>query len=190
MAEKKNMGIGVLGQPDIDFKRKARFTFEIIGFCNNEKNVVPEHFVKASARPSWSTEPIELNHLNGKTWLSGKVTLNTITVTYYDATSAQMGPLYNWLATIYDFTDPVGLRMGSKRDWDATGILNMFDGCGTLLEQWELRHMFAEEVNFGDVAYEANEMAEIELTLRFSDMKYTSFCPKITIAPCCNGCEA
>jgi len=188
MADRKPMGIGVIGRADMTFKRKFRWTFEIQGFCHDIKNKVPEHFVKVAARPNLSVEETEINHLNAKMWIPGKGTWDTITVTYIDVAHDEMRSLWNWLATVYNFTDPVYLSQGEKRDWDATGILNMYDGCGTLLESWQLQHMFPSAINFGDLDYSSSDEATIELTLRYSDVKYRSYCPDFTPISCCSPC--
>lgn len=185
---KKPMGIGMIGRPDMVFKRKFRWTFEIQGFCDDEKNVVPEHFVKTASRPSLSVEETEINHLNGKMWIPGKGSWETITITYIDVAHEQMRALYNWLATVYDFTDPVHLTQGNKKDWGAVGALNLYDGCGILLEGWLLSNMWPTAVNFGDLDYSSSEEATIELTLRYSDVKYKSYCPDFTPQSCCSGC--
>lgn len=190
MANRKPMGIGVIGQPDIPFKRKFRWTFEISGFCNNQKNVVPEYFVQMASRPNLSIEETEINHLNAKTWIPGKASWETITVTYLDVAHNEMRSIYNWLATVYDFTDPVNLKMGERRDWNATGLLTMYDGCGTTLETWELQRMFPTAINWGDVDYSSSDIATIELTLRYSDVKYRSYCPNFVPVGCCTGCAA
>jgi len=185
---RKAMGIGVVGRADMTFKRKFRFTFEIQGFCNNEKNVVPEDFVTVASRPNLTIEETEINHLNAKTWIPGKASWETITVSYMDVAQDEMRSLWNWLATMYDFTDPVMLSQGERRDWDATGVLNMYSGCGTLLEGWELQHMWPTSINFGDVDYGSSDIATIELTLRFSDVKYRSYCPNFVPKSCCTPC--
>lgn len=184
----KPMGIGIVGQPDITFKRKFRWTFEIQGFCNNERNIVPEHFVVTASRPNLSIEETEINHLNAKTWIPGKAAWETITVTYIDVAHETNRMIWNWLATTYDFTDPVNLPMGNKRDWDATGILNMYDGCGVLLETWNLQHMWPQAINWGEVDYSSSDNCTIELTLRYSDVIYRSLCPDFVPQGCCSGC--
>lgn len=184
------MGIGVIGRPDITFKRKFRWTFEITGFCSSVKNAVPTHFVRVASRPNLSIEEVEINHLNAKTWIPGKASWNTISVSYYDAAHEEMRSLWNWLATVYDYTDPINLSMGERRDWAATGILNMYDGCGTLLEGWELQNVWPTEVNFGDLDYSTSDIAEIELTLRYSDVRYKSYCPGFQPEGCCSPCSA
>lgn len=188
MADRKPMGIGVIGRSDITFKRKFRWTFEILGFCNDLKNKVPEHFVKVAARPNLSIEETEINHLNAKMWIPGKGTWDTLTVTYIDVANQEMNSLYNWLATVYDFTNPIQLGQAEKRDWDATGVLNMYDGCGTLLESWILQHMWPSGINFGDLDYSSSDEATIELTLRYSDVQYRSYCPDFTPKACCSPC--
>lgn len=190
MADRKPMGIGVIGQSDIIFKQKFRWTFEILGFCNNEKNIVPEHFVNVASRPNLEVEEIEINHLNAKTWIPGKASWQTITVTYLDVANAEMRSLWNWLATVYDFTDPINLRQGERKDWNATGLLSMYSGCGDLIETWELQRTFPTAINFGDLDYSSSEIATIELTLRYSDVKYRSHCPDFQPEGCCTGCKA
>jgi hypothetical protein len=188
MADNKPMGIGVIGQPDMVFKRKFRWTFEIRGFCDNEANAVPEHFVKMAARPNVAIEETELNHLNAKMWIPGKASWETITVTYIDVAHEEMRSLYNWLASVYDYTDPINLRMGNKRDWRATGILNLYDGCGEVLEIWNLQNMWPTAMNFGDLDYSSSEEATIELTLRYSQVSYRSLCPDFIPEGCCTPC--
>ncbi len=190
MAEKFEMGIGRIGQPDIIFKRKFRFTFEISGFCNNAKNRVPKHFVRTASRPQLDIEETEINHLNATTWIPSKAKWQEMTVTYLDVATEDMRPMWNWLATIYDFTDPIRLRQGIKRDWDATGLLTLYDGCGVVLEAWQLLHMWPKAINFQDLDYGSADPAEIELTLRYSDVKYRSFCPNFIPQGCCSGCPA
>lgn len=182
------MGIGVIGRNDITFKRKFRFTFEIQGFCNNQKNIVPEYFVKVASRPNLSIEETEINFLNAKTWIPGKASWETIAVTYIDVAHTDMQSLWNWLATVYNFTDPINLGQGDKIDWDATGVLSMYDGCGILIEQWQLQHMWPQAIDFGDLDYSTSDEATIELTLRFSDVIYRSYCPAYTPQACCTGC--
>lgn len=184
------MGIGPIGSPTMVFKRKFRWTFTIVGFCNNQKNIVPEYFVKTAGRPNLAIEETEINHLNAKAWIPGKASWETITVNYVDTATSQMQPIWNWLATIYNFTDPVNLQMGVKRDWDATGTLYLYDGCGTLLEGWQLQHMFPTAINFGELDYSSSDICDIELTLRYSDVIYTSYCPAFTPQNCCSGCKS
>lgn len=195
--EPKNidMGLGQIGQSGIVFKRKFRWTFEIERFCNGQSLHVPSHFVKLASRPNVSIDETEINFRNGKMWIPGKGTWETITVTYYDVGGTDAGNglinLYSWLASVYDFTHPNSLFQGSKKsDYSGKGILILYDGCGDPIEQWVLDHMWPQSINFGDLDYSASEEVNVELTLRYSSVQYQSFCPKTNIKGCCSPCKA
>lgn len=181
------MGIGNLGFDNLIFKRKFRFTFELSEICG--KQTVPPHYVKVAARPNLTIEETELNYLHAKTWVPGKAYWESLNVIYYDVASIDMEPLYNWLASVYDFLDPVTLKMGTKKsDYSAKALLKMWTGCGELIDQWELKNVWPTSINFGDVDYSSSDISEIELSLRYSDAKYTSVCPKFNIKNCCTPC--
>jgi len=187
MAEKIPMGIGRLGFQNLIFKRKFRFTFELENICGGGK--IPKDFVKVAARPSVSIEETEINFLNAKTWIPGKASWETISVTYIDVADTNMGPLFSWLASIYNFADPINLQMGSQRkDYTGTGIIKLWDGCGSLLEIWTLEDVWPTAIDFGTLDYESSEAATIDLTLRYSNVRYQSICPGFTFTSCCSGC--
>tara|TARA_Y100000034_G_C6835091_1_gene377294 strand:- start:459 stop:1052 length:594 start_codon:yes stop_codon:yes gene_type:complete len=187
MAQTIPMGIGNLGFNNLIFKRKFRYTFELFDICGTDP--VPRHYVKLAARPSLSIEETEVNFLNAKTWIPGKAAWETITVTYIDVATTEAAPLFRWLASVYNFTDPINLQQGSIRDdYAATAVIKLWDGCGTLLETWEMRDVWPTAVNFGDLDYANSEEATIELTLRYSDVTYMPECPIFPIDPCCTEC--
>lgn len=181
------MGLGRLGDPNITIKRKHLFTLRFENICGNK--VIPEHYVKLAARPNWSTEETEINFLNAKTWIPGKTSFETISVTYIDVAAPDSMPLWDWLASVYNFTNPVRMQAASaRRNYTGRGILTMFDGCGTPLERWVLADAWPSAVNFGDVAYADSDEATIELTLRYSQIGFTHLCPQYTPVPCCTPC--
>jgi len=103
------MGIGNLGFNNLVFKQKFRYTFEIFNICGGQQ--VKQHFVKIAARPKISIEPTEVNFLNSKTWIPGKASWETLTVTYFDIANTQdLKPLYNWLASVYNFSTEGGFE--------------------------------------------------------------------------------
>lgn len=182
------MGIGRLGFNNTIFKRKFRYTFELFNICGGLS--VPKHFVKVAARPSLSIEEQEINFLNGKMWIPGKASWETMTVTYIDVATLDAAPLFTWLASVYNFTDPINLQMGSQaQDYSATALITMLDGCGQILEYWQLSGVWPTAINFGDLDYASSEEATIELTLRYHEVKYFPICPNFTITPCCTPCR-
>lgn len=184
----KNMGIGPLGNPGTILKRKFRYTFSV-NYCRGTKTV-GEAFVKTAARPNLEIEDTEINFLNAKSWISGKASWQTITVTYLDVAGPQSANLLSWLASVYNFTENgVPFQQGSARqDYEGIGVLRMYDGCGGLLETWTYSNVWPTGVNFGDVDYSSSDIAEIELTLRYSNVTYVSNCGGV-VAPCsCTPC--
>ena len=183
------MGIGKLGFNNVIFKRKFRWTFEISGFCNDPSRVVSKNYVKLASRPNLSIEETEINFLNAKKWIPGKGSWETITVTYYDVATDENRELYNWLATVYDYTDPINLRQASQsRDYSGKANLTLYDGCGSPLEKWTLGDIWPQAINFGELDYSSSEECTIELTLRYSEVSFESCCPSFTPKGCCSPC--
>jgi len=188
-----NMGIGRLGGDDVIHKRKFRWTFAV------ERNVVggatrrvPASFVKVAARPNIEIEEVEINFLNAKTYIPGKGTWQSITVTYFDVSVLGGGAgneeLWSWLASVYNFTDNIGLGQSSiRRCYGGTGIITLYDGCGNDLEQWRLFDCWPQAVNFGELDYSQSEEVTIDVTLRYSNVRYTNLCGNNPVALCC-GC--
>jgi hypothetical protein len=177
------MGLGLLGTADNIFKRKFRWTMEFQNICGLGRNIASS-FVKAANRPSLTIEETEINYLNGKMWIPGKGTPDTTQVTYYDIASTQGGDviagLFTWLATVYNFTDPIGLSQSSKQS-SATvrggytaqkGVLNMLDGCGNTIDTFEYLDCWPTQINFGELDYSSNDECTIDVTLRYRNFKY------------------
>jgi hypothetical protein len=177
-----NMGLSTLGGSSIVFKRKYRWTFDVTW----NKQQIPSAFVKVANRPSLTIEETEINYLHGKMWIPGKGSWETLSVTYYDiggAGAAGMKGLWDWLASVYNFTDPNSLSQTSRRGndgneagWAAVGLLTMYDGTGETMETWKLKNLWPSAINFGDLDYGNSEEATLELTLRFSEAEYTPSC--------------
>jgi hypothetical protein len=191
------MGLGLLGDPNIVFKRKFRWTFQVEGVCGIGD--IPSSFVKVAARPNLEIEETQIDYLNGRTWIPGKGSWNEMTVTYYDVslatgTSGVAGGdpalLFTWLRSVYDYGDPIHLNNGSRRSaYAATGILTLYGGCGEPLEMWVLGDMWPKSIDFGELDMSNTEPCEISLTLRYSNVQYTNLCGRQAPPPCCKPCN-
>ena len=194
------MGIGKLGAPNIILKRKFRYTFEIYTRSGHH---IPKNYVKLAARPQLDLDEVELNYLNGVTWVPGKGRWQPITVTYVDVAGngehSEFYDLYNWIATVYNFTGKSGDLEGSnplenldqseKDGWAGVAALEMLDGCGNTLERWLMGSCWPQSVNFGDLDYSNSEEATIEMTLRYSEVTYTNMCGP-QVKGTCSGCTS
>lgn len=182
----QNMGIGELGAANTLLKRKFRFLFGI-SYCDG-KQVSPS-FVKMASRPDITIADTELNFLNETTWIPGKAKWETIAVTYYDAANAKNTGLFSWLATIYDFTSECRTMASKPKDYGGIGHILMLDGCGNPIEKWELRNMFPTSIKFGELDYGSDDVAEVELTLRYSNVTYYNNCGEQPKACPCTPCN-
>lgn len=180
------MGIGLLGRPDIIIKRKFRWMMDISTPCG----YVGPHFVKSAGRPQLDLDETELHFRNAVTWIPGKGKWQPLTVTYVDAIHSEMQGLYDWLATTYNFVNDVWLSQGEKKDWGGVATLVMFDGCGNPLERWLMKSCFPQSIKWGDLDYADSAECTIELTIRFSEVTYipNPACGMQTPYACCRGC--
>jgi hypothetical protein len=138
-------------------KMKNRYIMEWDG--------VPGYMVKAAARPSINFEPITLDHINIKRKLQGKGEWQDITVTLYDPivpSAAQA--VMDWVRLGHEsITGRRGYADFYKKDID----FYMLGPVGDKIEQWKIKGAFIVSANFGDVAFDSNEPATIELTLAY-----------------------
>lgn len=183
-----DMGIGRLGGDSVIHKRKFRWTFAV----ERQGGDVPASFVKVAARPQLEIEETEINYLNAKTYLPGKGTWQSMSVSYYDV-SVLNGQgnenLWSWLASVYDFTDNVALKQSSvRRCYAGQGVLTMYDGCGNPLEEFRMLDCWPQAINFGELDYSQSEECLIEVTLRYANIKYKNMCGNGFTAQCC-GCS-
>lgn len=191
MAQLIQMGLGKLGGENVIHKRKFRWTFEVRRQGGAVGGDVPANFVKLASRPNISIEETEINFLNGKTYIPGKGTWETITVTYYDIAGNDNVPLWSWLAHVYNYTDPVNLQQNARRNcYAGIGVCTLYDGCGAPLERWALGDCWPQAVNFGELDYASSEEVVIEVTIRYANVTYTNLCgqqPEFTCCPCVPG---
>jgi hypothetical protein len=181
------MGIGLLGDPSIVFKRPNRFTFTIYSGCIG---TIPESFVKEMKRPQINQSEIKINFLNEQTYIPGRITYDTIDITYIDVSNSAAGvPLYQWLAQNFRFNDISKKQGNNRNDYSGTGYLTTYDGCGAPLDQFIYNDLWPTKVDFGEMKYDSdNETLNIKLTCRYTSVIYQSFCPGIVFPSCCSGC--
>jgi hypothetical protein len=192
-----NMGIGPLG--NVAFKRKYRWLFSVenVGGGGSNSFGVSGKYVKAGNRPNLEIDDgTEINFLNGKTWLPGKATFQSIEFTYYDVAvpgDLTVTNLLRWVNRVYNFASPAsGVAnsteiaatqrsyavdpTGAGNGYAGTGKLLLLDGCGYVLETWTLVNCWPQSINFGDLSYSESGECDIAVTLRYSYAKYESNC--------------
>jgi len=170
------MGIGMLGSkvkcpecdeefthcPSIVFKRKFRWTVE--GETAGGK--LEPMFVKMNTRPQVEIEETEINFLGNKTWVPGKQYWESLNITTWD-----LDPKTEFWKVIYasmhaDATGEVPLEKLGKFK------LCLYDGCGCLIEWWEINDAYINKVNFIELDHSSCEVVDVELGIKYKSVTY------------------
>jgi hypothetical protein len=138
-------------------KMKNRYVMEIDG--------IPSYMVKAAQRPTIQFENVVLDHINIKRKLQGKGEWQDVTVTLYDPivpSAAQA--VMEWVRLGHE---SITGRRGYADFYKKDITFYMLGPVGDKIEQWTIKGAFIQSANFGDVAFDSNEPATIELTLSY-----------------------
>lgn len=138
-------------------KRKFRWLLAIEG--------VDAFLLKSAARPTISTEEFTVHYINATRYLASKYTFEPIEVSLHDAiapSGAQQ--VMEWIRLAHEHvTQRGGYADFYKRDIQ----LKMLDPLGAVVELWDIKGAFIQNSNFGELAYDNNESADITLTIRY-----------------------
>lgn len=138
-------------------KRHNRFLIAIEG--------IDAFLIKTGARPTATTEDVEISWINATRYLAGKTKWNTMSVTMHDPiapSGAQQ--MTEWLRLVYE---NVSGRSGYADFYKRNLQLKILDPVGNVVELWDLVGVFPLEINFGELTYEDGSPIEISCTLRF-----------------------
>ena len=126
---------------------------------------IPAYLVKSANRPSINFESIKLDHINTYRKLQGKGEWQDLSITLYDPivpSAAQK--VMEWVRLGHEsITGRRGYAEFYKRDLD----FYMLGPVGDKIEQWTIKGAFIQAANFGDLSFDSNEPAQIELTLSY-----------------------
>ena len=126
---------------------------------------IDSYICKTAQRPKMTSEIVELDHINIKRKLQGKGEWQDITITLYDPivpSAAQS--VMEWIRLGHEsITGRRGYADFYKKDLD----FYMLGPVGDKVEQWKIKGAFIQQANFGDLSFDSNEPATIELTLSY-----------------------
>jgi hypothetical protein len=126
---------------------------------------IQEWFVKAASRPKYTSQETEIPFLNTSTYVIGRFNWETISVTFRDPIGPSAAQaLMEWVRLHSEsVTGRQGYAAGYKKDVE----LELLDPTGVVIEKWILQGTQLNDVDFGSLAYDSNDIAEITATLRF-----------------------
>ena len=125
---------------------------------------INEWFVESAARPHITITPTEIPFLNTSTFVAGRFNWQTINVVFRDPIGPSAAQaLMEWVRLHAEsVTGRMGYAAGYKKDVD----LEMLDPTGVVVEKWILYGTFLTSVNFGSLAYNTDNLADITASLR------------------------
>jgi len=130
-----------------------------------EINGIESYLIKTASRPTFTSEVVELDHINVKRKIKGKSTWDDITITLYDPivpSGAQM--VMEWVRQSHEsLTGRDGYSAFYKKDI----TFFLLGPVGDKVEQWTLKGAFISSANFGELDWASNDPLSIELTLTY-----------------------
>lgn len=139
-------------------KLSNRFIMEING--------IESYIIKTANRPTFTSEVVELDHINVKRKIKGKSTWEDVTITLYDPivpSGAQQ--VMEWVRSSHEsLTGRDGYAAFYKKDV----TFYLLGPVGDKVEQWTLKGAFINSANFGELDWSnATDPLSIELTLSY-----------------------
>ena len=154
---------------DRDPKRAFRFKITFQGL--NDGDIV--WYAKKVGKPSYSITEVAHSYLNHKFYFPGRVEWETISMTLVDPVSPGAVAQTNAMVVSSGYRvpgQPTDLDTISKGKANASiGNLTIeqIDADGAITERWIIKNVFIKSVKFGELAYETDDLLEIELELRY-----------------------
>lgn len=156
-------------------KYRFRATFENFGVSTDRTELTKQ--VMDIKRPSVNFNPITLDVYNSKVYLQGKPEWQETTVNLRDDAAGNISRLVGeQIQKQFDFGEQSSAASGI--DYKFLLRYEVLDGGNganqpTVLETWELYGCLLSQVDYGDLAYNSNDPAQIALTIRFDNAVQT-----------------
>jgi len=125
---------------------------------------INEWFVISTSRPKVTINEVEIPFLNTSTYVAGRFNWESIDVTFKDPIGPSAAQaLMEWFRLHAEsVTGRMGYAAGYKKDVE----LELLDPTGVVVEKWLLEGCFLTSLNFGELDYSRDELANIDCSLR------------------------
>ena len=126
---------------------------------------IPAFTIKAMARPTIQFDEVVLEHINVKRYVKGKGAWQPLEITLYDpiVPSASQAVM-EWIRLGHEsVTGRDGYSDFYKKDVD----FQVLGPVGDIVEEWKLKGAWIQDANFGEMAFETSDPAEITVVLRY-----------------------
>lgn len=151
-------------------KRKFRWLVIIPEICSDGINGLPP--IK-SARPSISFKEMEARHLNENYYYPViKPEWKVLPLTLYDL-KKDKHPIFEWMRKVYDpetgLAQPSVYAIGVGQTLILPYVnIELYDGCGNLVERWILEDVWPTNIDFMDLDMNSVEVCLCDVQLRYA----------------------
>ena len=124
---------------------------------------IQEWWVSNAARPTITMGETEIQFLNTSTWVVGRYVWEQISVTLRDPIGPSASQaVMEWIRLA---SESVTGRQGYAASYARDMWLEMLDPTGVAVSQWILKNCIPVVGNFGELLYDDDSLATIELTI-------------------------
>lgn len=125
---------------------------------------INEWFVESASRPKIDITSTPIKFLNTETYVAGQFKWNAITVKFRDPIGPSASQaLMEWVRLHAEsVTGRMGYAVGYKKDV----ILELLDPTGVVIEKWILEKCMLTNVDFGQLGYGSDALADISATMQ------------------------
>ena len=125
---------------------------------------IQEWTLVSASRPKITQAPVEIQFMNTSTWVLGRYTWEDINVVFNDPIAPSTSQaIMEWVRLQSESaTGRQGYAAGYKRDIE----LDMLDPTGVTVQHWVLKNCFLTNVEFGDLSYSEDSLAQVTATIK------------------------
>jgi hypothetical protein len=152
-------------------KYRFRVTLESFGFNTPTTELTKQ--VQDVTRPTVAFDPITIDIYNSRVYLAGKHTWSPISLNCRDDVTGAVSKLFGeQLQKQFDFFEQASAASGI--DYKFLTKIEILDGGNgsqvpNVLETWELYGCYLENVNYNNLAYNANEPVLITASIKYDN---------------------
>ena len=152
-----------LERDDACLKRKFRWLLKIPEISADDPiRTLPP---LKSARPNIAFKEAEAQHLNETISYPVKPEWKPINLVLYDL-KKNTHPVFDWIKNVYD-PDEGTWGPSVNTNFKKTANLELYDGCGGMIERWTYDNVWPQTVEFGELDMGNSEVVMLDVTLRF-----------------------
>lgn len=125
---------------------------------------IQEMWVASTSRPTISQSETEIPFINTSTWVVGRYTWDSITITVRDPIGPSASQaIMEWVRL---HSESVSGRQGYAVSYKRDLVLSMLDPTGVEVSQWIIKNAFITNASGGDLSYDDDGLSTWTITVR------------------------